>query len=318
MPSPELPERDLAIDRFRGGLVVLMVAGDYAAGVRAVPAVLKHAPDIGLTVADLVAPAFVFAIGLTYGPSFARRAALSLTHAYRHVLTRYLALIGIGAILSAGSGAVAGRPSDWGVLQALGVAGLICAMFIRSGPVVRGVVGALILIGYQYLLDAWLLEEVLGSSHGGFFGAIAWGGLLVLSTAIADVWRRGLRGYLICCGVLALVAASSPVLVLVSKNRVSLSYLVITAAVAAVVFLLIDLASRRVPPRAGFVAWWGENPLVLYLVHLVILGLVVLPDLPWWYADAPLWLAAAQLLAILAAMSVLAWWLHRSRTVMRL
>jgi fucose 4-O-acetylase-like acetyltransferase len=318
MTSPAMPERDLAIDRFRGGLILLMVAGDYAAGVRAVPAALKHAPDVGLTVADLVAPGFVFAIGLTYGPSFARRAAASMGDAYRHVLTRYLALIGIGAILSAGSTAVAGLPSDWGVLQALGVAGLICLMFIRMGTIARAAIGAFILIGYQYLLDAWLLEAILGSSHGWFFGAIAWGGLLVLSTAIADVWRTGWRNYLICCGILVVVAASSVVIVLVSKNRVSLSYLLITVAVSALAFLLVDLASRGVPKRAGFVAWWGENPLVLYLVHLVILGLIVLPGLDWWYADAPLWLATAQLVAVLAAMSVLAWWLHRNRTVMRL
>jgi uncharacterized membrane protein len=311
-------ERILAIDRFRGGLVVLMVAGDYAAEVRAVPAILKHAPDVGLTIADLVAPCFVFAIGLTYGPSFARRAAESLAGAYRHMATRYLALIGIGAILSAGGTAVADRPSDWGVLQALGVAGLVCLVFVRWATVARLLIGALILIGYQFALDAWFIGTVLESSHGGFFGAIAWGGLLVLSTAIADIWRSGTRNYLMCCGVLAVVAASSPLLVLVSKNRVSLSYLIITAAIGAVVFLVVDLVGRRVPDRTGVVAWWGENPLVLYLVHLVVLGLVVLPGPAWWYRDAPLWLAGLQLVAILGAMSVLAWVLHHRGLRVRL
>lgn len=311
-------DRILAIDRFRGGLVMLMVAGNYAAEVRAVPAFLKHAPDVGLTIADLVAPCFVFAIGLTYGPSFARRAAEGLAGAYRHMATRYLALIGIGAILSAGGTAVADRPSDWGVLQALGVAGLICLMFVRMATLTRAVVGLLILIGYQYALDAWLVGTVLESSHGGFFGAIAWGGLLVLSTAIADIWRSGTRNYLMCCGVLMVLAASSPLLVLVSKNRVSLSYLIITAAIGAIAFLAVDLLGRRVPDRAGFVAWWGENPLVLYLVHLVILGLIALPGPAWWYVDAPLWLAGVQLVAILVAMSVLAWVLHRRGLRVRL
>lgn len=313
-----MTEAILSIDRFRGALIVLMVAGDFAAGVNAVPALLKHAPDVGLTVADLVAPSFVFAIGLTFGSSFARRAAESVALAYRHVLTRCLALIGIGAILSAGGAAVAGQASDWGVLQALGVAGLICVAFIRLSTITRAVVGAAILVGYQFALDAWLLEAVLGSNHGGFFGAIAWGGLLVVSTAIADVWRAGLRGYLICCGVLVILAVSSPLLVLVSKNRVSLSYLLISLAIGAVAFLLVDLAARVIPKRAGLLAWWGENPLVLYLVHLIILGLVVLPDVAWLYVEAPLWLAVAQLVAILAVMSILAWWLHRRSLRIRL
>ncbi len=40
-----------------------------------VPGWLKHAPDVVLTLADLVAPAFIFSIGLTYGMSSERRAA---------------------------------------------------------------------------------------------------------------------------------------------------------------------------------------------------------------------------------------------------
>jgi fucose 4-O-acetylase-like acetyltransferase len=65
------------------------------------------------------------------------------------------------------------------------------------------------------------------------------------------------------------------------------------------------------------VCWWGENALVLYLAHLLVLGaMMILPD--DWYASAPLGLAAAQLLVIVAVLSALAWWLHRRRLVARL
>ena len=76
--APRLPERILAIDRYRGLLVILMVGGDYLSGVQLVPAALKHAPDIGFTIADTVASAFVFTVGLNYGPSFARRMKKSI------------------------------------------------------------------------------------------------------------------------------------------------------------------------------------------------------------------------------------------------
>lgn len=313
-----LQPRDLAIDRLRGALVFLMIAGNYLAGVAVVPAFLKHAPDIGFTVADTVAPCFVFAMGLNYGPSFARRARDGLPTAYRHFVLRYLALVGIGAIISAGGTSLASTPTDWGVLQALGVAGLIGLTAIRLPTWVRFIVGFLILCAYQFLLGVSTLDAVLHSAHGGFIGALSWGALLVLSTAVADVWRRGVRAYAVCCAALAVAAIVALVIVPVSKNRVSLSYILLTLAISAIVFLLVDLSSRIVANRPGYFCWWGENSLALYLIHLVVLAFVVLPPVAWWYAEAPIWLAAAQLATILLLMSLIAWWMHRRTLRLRL
>ena len=47
-----------------------MVLADYFNNIKPIPARLNHAPDIGYTIIDLVAPLFVFAIGITYGMSF--------------------------------------------------------------------------------------------------------------------------------------------------------------------------------------------------------------------------------------------------------
>lgn len=174
-PEGTTPPRDLRIDRLRGGLVILMVAGNFASGVEFVPAFLKHTPDIGLTVADLVAPCFVFAIGVNFGPSFARRSRSTATAAYRHFTLRYLSLLGIGAILTAGGTVVAGESTDWGVLQALGVAGLICLAFIRLGTAARFAVGLALLLAYQLLLNAFMLRAVLSSDQGGFLGSVSWG-----------------------------------------------------------------------------------------------------------------------------------------------
>lgn len=291
--------------------MVLMVGGNYIAGVGFVPAFLKHAPDIGLTVADLVAPSFVFAIGLNYVPSFERRSRTGLARAYRHLLTRYLSLIGIGAIITAGGTELAGQPTEWGVLQALGVAGLLSAPFVRLGTVARFVAGGLMLLGYEYLLNAVMLHTVLSAVQGGFFGAISWGALLLISTAVADLRRRGTVPYAACCAVLAVAAAASLLMAPVSKNRVSLSYVVITLAISALALLLIDLGSRTVAPQPGFFSWWGENALALYILHLLLLGLVTLPSVPWWYSDAPAWLAVLELSGILLVTSMAAWWLHR-------
>ncbi|GHG41675.1 hypothetical protein GCM10012320_04260 [Sinomonas cellulolyticus] len=307
------PQRDVRVDRLRGVLVVLMVAGNFGIGVQFVPAFLKHTPDVGLTVADLVAPCFVFAIGINFGPSFARRRRRSTTAAYRHLLLRYLSLLGIGAIITAGGTVVAAEPTDWGVLQALGMAGLICLIFIRLGTAARFAVGLLLLSAYQYIVDAFALQTVLSSIQGGFLESLSWGALLVLSTAVADVWRKGLVPYGVLCAALAALAVASTLVAPVSKNRVSLSYVLISLAVSAVALLLVDIGSRTVPRNPGVFCWWGENALALYLLHLLLLALVVLPGIPGWYADAPAWLALLELAVILAVLTTIAWWLHRRR-----
>lgn len=65
--------RIASIDQFRGFAILTMVLVNYLGGVQLSPVWLQHAPDIGLTFPDLVAPLFIFAIGLTFGMSFHRR-----------------------------------------------------------------------------------------------------------------------------------------------------------------------------------------------------------------------------------------------------
>ncbi|WP_187270531.1 heparan-alpha-glucosaminide N-acetyltransferase domain-containing protein [Lacisediminihabitans profunda] len=310
--------RDLAIDRLRGALVILMVGGNYLGGVQIVPAYLKHAPDIGFTVADMVAAAFVFLIGVNYGPSFARQLRQGAVASYRHFLVRYVALFGIGAILAVGATNVAGIATDWGVLEAIGVAGLVCLALIRLPAWARFVIGFLMLCGYQYLLDSSMLAAVLHSVHGGPVGALSWAALLVLSTAVADVWRKRRGPFAICCAALVVAAAISVLIVPVSKNRVSLSYVLVTLAISTLIFTAVELGSRVTSNRAGFFCWWGENPLVLYLLHLLLLAIVVLPGVEWWYAGATVGLVALQLVVILTIMSVIAWGMHRRRFRIRL
>ena len=53
-----------AIDQFRGFAIFLMILANYMNNVEIIPGWLKHADDIGFTVIDLIAPMFVFAMGL--------------------------------------------------------------------------------------------------------------------------------------------------------------------------------------------------------------------------------------------------------------
>jgi predicted acyltransferase len=173
------------IDQFRGFSIIIMVLFNYAMSVQTLPAWLKHVPDIGLTFPDLGSPVFIFAIGLTFGPSFRRRLARDgLSATYGHFVRRYLSFIGMGAIISAGQTLLGLNPVDfdWGVLQAIGCAGLLTLTVILLPAWVRLVIGLGLLAIYQLLLDALWLQVVLRSQHGGLPGTLSWTAILIVAT----------------------------------------------------------------------------------------------------------------------------------------
>lgn len=313
-----------AIDQFRGFAILTMVLANYLARVEWIPAWMKHAPDVGLTVVDLVAPFFIFSIGLTYGAALRRRVERDGWRAAAwHFIRRYLTLIGIGALLSAGEIAfgISTTGVAWGVLQSIGVAGLVTLMVIRFPAWVRAVIGGVILSIYQILVDYGWRGIVLASPHGGLHGSIAWAALLILATALADVSnadRHGKPWFGSACVTVLLVGLALSPWVEVSKNRVSASYILINLGISGLLFSLFDLLVNRLRIRLPLLSAWGKNPILLYVLHLVLLGIMVLPDVPAWYAQAAPWLVSLQALGLIAALSMVAWQLEIRRLVLSL
>ena len=313
----ETKGRLVSIDAFRGFAIVGMVLVNYLAGVTWIPAIVKHAPDIGLTLADLVAPFFIFAIGLTYGLSARRRIARDgWGGTASYFARRWLAIIGIGALITAGETWFGENTTgvDWGVLQSIGVAGLITLAVIRLKSWQRAVIGLAVLAVYQVLLDNFWLSFALHSPHGGLPGAIDWAGMMILSTALADLFHdagQGRRWFPWVSLTVLAAGAALALLVPVSKNRVSSTYVLITLAISALLFWLFHLVMDQGGVRLRLLEMWGKNPIVLYCLHLVLLGPYVLPDAAGWYAQAPGWLVALQALALCAELSVMALWLEK-------
>ncbi len=315
-----------SIDQFRGLAIVLMVLANFMGGVNSVPAWLKHAPDVGLTFIDLIAPFFIFAIGLTYGLSYRRR----LAHeggwkTARHFTIRFIILIAVGLMLSAGENffGVSDSPVLWGVLAAIGFAGLVTLPALRFGWPARLTVGLALLAGYQVLLDRFWLRTVLSSPHGGILGALDWSAMLILGTVLADIFfdaspgRRffPLAGTACLAMGLALAAAQ---IVLISKNRVSASYVLVSLGASALLFYFFYWLNDRWKVEIPLLTSWGKNPLALYLLHQLLLGLYVLPGIPGWYADAPAWLTLLQGTALLSALSLIAVFFERRGWILSL
>ena len=313
-----------AIDQYRGVAIILMVIANYLFDVTTIPGWLKHAPDVGLTIIDLIAPFFIFAIGLTYGASYRRRLERDgpgLT--WGHFARRWLSLIGIGAIISAGEVLVGKSTSaiSWGVLQAIGVAGIVTLLVIGIPPIWRALIGLAILVAYQLLLENSWLSTVLHSEHGGLEGALSWAAMLILSTVIADIWRKSRVGEIGVAWPSAVALAVGLVLSIfapISKNRVSSSYALVSLGASGLLFAVVLLAVNRLRLRPAYLRWWGVNPLLLYIMHYLLLALVVLPDAPWWHVQASIPLVVAQCAVIIAVLSVAAWFLSRRERVFSL
>lgn len=312
-----------SVDQFRGFSILLMVLANYLAGINSIPAWLKHAPDIGLTIIDLIAPLFIFAIGLTYGLSWNRRkVAHGKLKTIRHFLTRFMAILGIGALLSAGEIWLKADTAavNWGVLQAIGAAGIITLLVIDLPTGWRAAIGLCLLAGYQFMLDSLWLSGVLSSPHGGLPGSISWGGMMVLATVLADSFHApSRRRFFFPLVFITLLAGIGLAFIIpVSKNRVSFSYGLISLGIGGLLFSAIHWLVEIRNFHFRLLAAWGRNPLFLYISHLILLGLMFLPGIPGWYSQAQLWLVILQALGLLGALSAIALWLDKKGIVISL
>lgn len=314
-PSPEFttrkstnPTRISAIDQFRGFAILLMVLANYFNNINTIPAWLKHAPDIGYTIIDLVAPLFVFAIGLTFGMSFRRRyARYGAWKTYNHFFSRNLALIGLGFLITLGGVLTDNYPPNtyWGLLQALGAAGLITLPFIRIKARYRWIIGAVILVGYQLLLDQFWLDQVINAVHNGPQGALSWGAMLIIATSLGDLYQEDERRRLFpwISLLLAVCGAILALAVPLSKHRASASYVLLSLGLSGLTFYVFHLLDSRYKLQLPILTDWGKNPLLLYILHGIFLGLFVIPPYPVWYFSAPIWLVLIQATLLIVTLS---------------
>lgn len=308
-----------AIDQFRGFAILLMILANYMTNVSIIPAWLKHSDDIGYTVIDLIAPMFIFAMGLTYGLSFRRRLGRDgAWDTYQHFLTRYLALLGLGYVVTLIWELSGIQPPsiNWGLLQTLGAAGLLTLPFIRLSPILRGGIGLGILAAYQLLLDRFWLEDVLIAPHNGPWGALSWGAMLILATAMADLYhdeRLSRRTYPLVSAGLVVAGLALALLIPVSKDRASASYVLLSLGLSGLVFYLFHLMQELWQLKLPILTDWGRNPLLLYLLHYVLLAFFALPPIPAWYIEAPIWLVAIQISALIGVLSWIGHYLNQRK-----
>ncbi|HOI77528.1 MAG TPA: heparan-alpha-glucosaminide N-acetyltransferase domain-containing protein [Methanofastidiosum sp.] len=297
-----------SIDEFRGFAIFMMVIINFLARANNVPLFLKHAPDIGFTVADIVAPMFIFAIGLTYGLSFRKRVERAgKGKTYSHFFTRYMAIAGIGFFLTA-FGNLTGtyeNSSNWGLLQAIGAAGLFTLIFIKFSTKIRAIVGVLFLIFYQFMLERFWLQTILSSSHGGIYGSLSWGAMLLLGTVFADLYhsQNNNKRFLFVAIIVLVIGLFLLFFIPISKNRVSFSYVLVALSLSALIFEIFDYSIKKFRINIRLLSSWGKNPLLLYILHIFLLGIFVIPPYRWWHTEASILLLFVEIIGLIGILS---------------
>jgi heparan-alpha-glucosaminide N-acetyltransferase len=178
--------RLLSVDLVRGFDVLLMLFVNEMAGVTGTPAFLRHVPANadGMTITDVVFPAFLFITGMAIPLAFGGRLRRGHSRAavWRHVFTRSLALVVIGVFMvNAEHGAAPGllSPHAWNVLMTLAVVLVWQSPVERYGRVPRGVVVAAGIASLIALALLYRSTEVSGvvqlrPQWWGILGLIGW------------------------------------------------------------------------------------------------------------------------------------------------
>lgn len=270
----KISNRIKSIDQLRGFAVVAMILVNYLAFYKHTPVLLKHAPGTGLTLADIVAPLFMFIIGLLYRKSLFRRISIQgKTGAWGHFLQRYFIIFLIGLLGSCiGKGSIA---FHWGVFQTIGLSGLIILPFIGRKYYHRIAVAVLFLLFYQTFILPSYKYDILNADHGGPLAVVSWSTILLLSSFCGDFLNEGINlnsiNKILVLGVTWLASGTAlAILIPVSKHEVNMAFILITTGISSLLFLLFLLVNDIFKINLPTLGILGRNAFLLYLLHYAL------------------------------------------------
>ena len=271
MGNKELKERLSSLDHFRGLALLLMIIVNSLSAFD-VPNWLKHAPWDGYRFPDLVAPMFLFAMGVAYRISLEKRVSrIGLKRTILHFVRRYILLFLFGFIGTL----IAERSFDWGILQMLGATGLFALPLMFVPPLYSLIVSLLFLALYQIALDhLGLWRFVAGFDMGGPFATLSWCFVLSFSASLvgAEVEKRTADPWSLFLIGLSTASAGflSSFLVSLNKHLVSCSYILFSTGLATILFSLTHFLVEVRGFRIGALDALGKNSLSIFILSSVI------------------------------------------------
>jgi len=169
---------------------------------------------------------------------------------------------------------------------------------------------------FRSFLDNFLLDLTVHSPHGGLFGSLNWAAMLILGTALADMFHDEGRGRKVfpwdSLGILTAGIGLS-FLLPVSEHRVTASYVLIGLGISGLVFSLVDLLARYLWLDIHALVACGKNAFALYIIHYALIGILFLPGIPTLFTEAPFWLVVTEISVMVTGIITITYWLERKK-----
>lgn len=264
-----------SVDSFRGFAIMSMILVNFLAFYNATPSYLKHATGIGITFADIVAPMFLFVLGMMYRKSIRRRfASEGRWNTYVQFGKRYILILFIG--LAGGCVSKMSITFDWGILQAIGLAGLVALPFMELKSSSRIAAALLLIIIHQLAIIPVAQDIIIVSEHGGPIATLGWTSIILISSIsgdllITDNITKSIKDIAILGSSCTIIGLATLLLFSISKPLISSSYIFITTGASALTFILFAYVTDKAHLRIPTLAVLGKNALVIFLFHYIII-----------------------------------------------
>lgn len=269
-----------SIDVFRGLCVFLMLFMNRISDFIDTPDYLLHAEELGaITLGDLVAPFFLFIVGVCMYISFDNRRKLGRWGISRHFIKRGLLVIALGLALDM---IWDWTLVDWGVLEAIGASILLTFGFIWLPRKIR--LASVLMIATAYGLLSQhpvFIDAVQYMPHGSPAGVISWSVISIFGTVIGEILMNTKEKGQFLVTLVKIGAAFCAVgyftsyYVPFSKELVSASFSLFSSGASALLFsaiyFLVDIRGLKFPALKDF----GMNALLGFIYSYVSMTVVI-------------------------------------------
>ena len=258
------------LDAARGIVVVgMLFANLINVFLRHVPGVLSHNWGDRLRFFDFPAPVFQFLLGVSLVLFLDRRSGGGPTTgaAGRAAVRRFLLLVLLGLVLD-GIGTLKGSP-QWGVLQTLGLGGIVATLMSRARDRLLVGVSLLMLLLYSGFANGDVHHDPIAALA---FVPLTLGGVLVgrgLTTAdprAAFIRRAAIVGAV--SATLAWIARAAGVPF--NKVHGTSSFVALSAAMSSILLLFACGRDRRWPQFPDWLLILGSNALTAWVLQYVL------------------------------------------------
>jgi predicted acyltransferase len=320
--------RIASLDQYRGFAIFGMLVVNHLGEFACMPEQFRHHRDY-MTFADIIAPLFMFVVGMGFRLSLQRRVEQDGARtAYIGAVKRYLALVCVGIVLYDPS------PDQWrywwDALVDIGFGAILALPFMMRSTTVRAAAGAGYWILYQAIFrftayGAWTMDK---SIDGGPVGPLSWAPIVLFGTIAYDLIatrdkKTVVNGFLTWGLALSVIGVlfyfPLPGIKerwLFSQTSMEIPYPVLATGICFLLYLPFYFLNDVIKVNIPTLALVGMNPLILYILQNALgdmygPSLIVAEDAAW-----PM--ALVDFAFMYGCCYIVAWKLNKDRVIIKL